>query len=173
MTAHVPYTGLFQRTLREFARRLRTEADIDSILDRRRQLGRGQRAGRSRRAGWRRCSWILAIHPRPWRSTRCARPSRAPFTKSSGSRRARSRSWPRTSAYEEFLSVFRERLRAAAGRVVAFKSIIAYRSGLAIRAWTANQASRAYQAAVARVQSRRNLAPHRAAVARHARHDHA
>jgi hypothetical protein len=56
-------------------------------------------------------------------------------------------------SYDEFLTIFRKRLLAAAERVVAFKTIIAYRSGLAIREWTADEASRAYRTAVARVQS--------------------
>lgn len=153
MTAHVPHTGLFQRTLRELGRRLRTEAATDSILERRRQLGvrtacrtltESRVAALLVDTGYppeamaidvMRTTLPCTVHE-VFRIETCAQSLLA-----------------KSFAYEEFLSVFREQLRAAAGRVVAFKSIIAYRSGLAIRAWTANQASRAYQAAVARVQA--------------------
>jgi hypothetical protein len=55
--------------------------------------------------------------------------------------------------YEAFLEAFREELKGAAPRCVAFKSIIAYRSGLAIGAWPPAQAASAYQDVVARLET--------------------
>src|SRR5262245_3866629 len=55
--------------------------------------------------------------------------------------------------YEDFAAAFREELRTAARRAVAFKSIIAYRSGLAVRVWEPAEVARAYGSAVARANA--------------------
>ncbi len=55
--------------------------------------------------------------------------------------------------YGEFAALFREELRAAATRAVAFKSVIAYRSGLSVRAWDAGEVDRAYHGALARARA--------------------
>src|SRR5712692_10495515 len=153
MTGHVPHTGYFRRAIRDLARRLDTEATVEAVLARRRQLG-AEAACRalteSRVAallvdtGYPQEAMLLAvmrlalpcvIHE-VFRIETCAQSLLA-----------------KGLAYEEFLPIFREELRAAARRSVAFKSVIAYRSGLAIRAWTPDEAAHAYQGAVARVQA--------------------
>ena len=153
MASHVQHTGLLQRAVRDLGRRLRTDGVIDSILERRRQLGAGAAC---RTLTESRVVALLVDTGYPPEamaidSMRMALPCaiHEVFRIETFAQTLLATSF----AYEEFLSAFREQLRAAAGRVVAFKSIIAYRSGLAIRAWTADQASGAYQTAVARVQA--------------------
>jgi predicted TIM-barrel fold metal-dependent hydrolase len=153
MTRHIPHTGYYRRALRDFSSRLGSEATVDEVIERRRQLG-AENACRtldeSRVAALlvdtgyppeamplplMRLALPCAVHE-VFRIETCAQ---ALLVKG--------------LAYDEFLAIFREELRAAARRAVAFKSIIAYRSGLAIRTGTADEASRAYQAAIARVQN--------------------
>jgi uncharacterized protein len=153
MTQHVPLTGYFRRALRDFARRLDTDVALDAVIERRRQLG-AEAACRALSES--RVAALLVdtgyppeIMPLPlmrlalpcvvhevFRIETCAQSLLA-----------------KGLVYEEFLAIFREELRTAARRVVAFKSVIAYRSGLAILPWAPDEASRAYQAAVARAQA--------------------
>jgi predicted TIM-barrel fold metal-dependent hydrolase len=153
MTQHIPHTGYFRRALRDFARRLDTDVAVDAVIERRRQLGAEaacRTLSESRVAALlvdtgyppdvmplplMRLALPCAVHE-VFRIETCAQSLLA-----------------KGLGYEEFLPIFREELRAAARRAVAFKSIIAYRSGLAIRAWAPDEASRAYHAAVARVQA--------------------
>ncbi len=153
MTPHVPHTAYFRRALRNLAGRLGTEATVEAVLERRRQLG----AEAARRAltesrvaallvdtGYppeamslakMRDALPCAIHE-VFRIETCAQAL-----------------LPRALGYRDFLDAFQEEIVAAAGRAVALKSIIAYRSGLGIRTWTPEEAAHAYRGAVARVQS--------------------
>ena len=151
MAQHIPQTGYFGRALRDLARRLGTEAEIHAVTERRRQLG-AKAACRTLNesrvdallvdTGYppdamplplMRLALPCAVHE-VFRIETCAQALLG-----------------KGLAYEEYLPIFREELRAAARRTVAFKSIVAYRSGLAIRAWPTDEASKAYQSAVARV----------------------
>jgi uncharacterized protein len=153
MTDHIPHTGYFRRALRDFARRLGTEATVDAIVERRSQLGAVpacRRLSEGRVAallvdtgyppgamplGLMRQALPTTVHE-VFRVETCAQSLLA-----------------KGLVYEEFLAAFREDLRAAARGAVAFKSIIAYRSGLAIQAWTADEASRAHRVAMTRVRA--------------------
>jgi len=153
MRQHISQTGYFRRALREFARRLDTDVEIGAVLARRVQLGAEaacRTLDQSRVAALlvdtgyppdamplplMRLALPCVVHE-VFRVETCAQALLA-----------------KGLAYEEFLPIFREELRAAARRTVAFKSIIAYRSGLAIRAWTADEAAQAYQTALARAQA--------------------
>lgn len=153
MTRHIPHTGYFRRALRHFARALGTNATVEAVIERRRQLGAEaacRTLSESRVAALlvdtgyppeamplplMRLALPCVVHE-VLRIETCAQSLLA-----------------KGLAYEEFLAIFREELRTAARRVVAFKSVIAYRSGLAVRAWAPDEASRAYQAAVARAQA--------------------
>jgi predicted TIM-barrel fold metal-dependent hydrolase len=153
MTQHVPYTGYFRRALRDFARHLGTDAAVDAVLERRRQLG-PEAACRTLSAS--RVSALLVDtgyppEAMPLPLMRLALPCvvHEVYRIETGAQSLLAKALP----YEEFLQLFREELRTAARRTVAFKSIIAYRSGLAIRAWTADEASRAYLAVAGRVQA--------------------
>jgi len=153
MAAHVSSTGYFRRALRALARRLDTEATIEAVLERRRQDG-GEAARRVFAEG--RIDALLtdtgypphamsldamrgilpcAIHE-IFRIETCAE-----------------RLLGRGLAYEAFADAFEDELRAAARRVVGFKSIIAYRSGLAIRPWPPAEAAAAYRNALGRLQA--------------------
>jgi predicted TIM-barrel fold metal-dependent hydrolase len=153
MAAHIPHTGYFRRALRDLAERLGTEATVEAVLERRRQLG-AEAASRAvtdggvaallvdtgyppdaMPLGRMRSVLPCAIHE-VFRIETCAQAL-----------------LPQALPYAEFLDAFRAELRAAAGRAVAFKSIIAYRSGLAIRPWTPEEAAAAYRDVIARVQS--------------------
>src|SRR5262245_42064190 len=151
MTQHIQQTGYFGRALRDLARRLGTDAEIHAVTERRRQLG-AKAACRTLNesrvdallvdTGYppdamplplMRLALPCAVHE-VFRIEACAQALLG-----------------KGLAYDEFLPIFREELRAASRRSVAFKSIVAYRSGLAIRTWPADEASKAYQAAAARV----------------------
>ena len=153
MASHVRNTGLFQRAIRDLAGRLGVQADIDRILERRRQVG-VERACQALTES--RVTALLVDTGYPPEAMaidtmRRILPCRVHevFRIETCAQSLLVKNFP----YEEFLSVFREQLRAAATRVVAFKSIIAYRSGLAIRAWTAGQVSHAYRTVMTRVQA--------------------
>jgi len=152
MAAHIPHTGYFQRALEELGRRLGTTAGAEAVLERRLALGAPwarEAMARSRLAallvdtgyppeamsldGMRRLV-PCAIHE-VVRVETCAERLLGQL-----------RSW------DEFHAAFRAELREAAGRSVAFKSIIAYRSGLAVRRWTDGEAAEAYGVARGRVQ---------------------
>jgi len=153
MAGHVRNTGLFQRAIRDLAGRLGVEADIDRILERRRQVG-VERACRALTESRVTALLVDTGYPPEAMAIDAMRrilPCRVHevFRIETCAQSLLVKNFP----YEEFLSVFREQLRAAATRVVAFKSIIAYRSGLAIRAWTAGQVSHAYRTVMTRVQA--------------------
>jgi uncharacterized protein len=153
MAPHIPHTGYFRRALQHFAHRLDADVAVDAVIERRRQLGAEaacRTLSESRVAALlidtgyppeamplplMRLALPCVIHE-VFRIETCAQSLLA-----------------KGLVYEEFLPIFREEVRAAARRAVAFKSIIAYRSGLAIRSWAPDEASRAYQAAVARAQA--------------------
>ncbi len=136
MPRHVPHTGYFRRAIRDLARRLDTDATVEAVLQRRRQLG-AEAACRTLTESRVAALLVDTGHPpeamllavmrlalpcvihEVFRIETCAQSL-----------------LPKGLAYEEFLPIFREELRAGARRSVAFKSVIAYRSGLAIRAWT-------------------------------------
>jgi predicted TIM-barrel fold metal-dependent hydrolase len=153
MTQHIPHTGYFRRALRDFAYRLGTEAAVEAVLERRRQLGADAAC---RRLSESRVTALLVDtgyppEAMPLPLMRLAVPSTVyevfRIETCAQSLLAKELS------YDEFLQTFREELRAAARRAVAFKSVIAYRSGLAIRAWVPDEASYAYRAAAARVHA--------------------
>jgi hypothetical protein len=153
MSAHVPHTGYFRRTLHALARQLEAEPSVDAILARRAALGpeavrrvlaesrveallvdTGYPPGAMPLAEMRRLL-PCAIHE-VFRIETCAE-----------------RLLAQRLPYEAFLEAFREELKGAAPRCVAFKSIIAYRSGLAIGAWRPAQAASAYQDVVAGLET--------------------
>jgi predicted TIM-barrel fold metal-dependent hydrolase len=153
MAQHIPHTGYFRRALRDFARRLGTAVAVDAVIERRRQLGADAAC---RTLGESRVIALLIDTGYPPDAMtlplmRLALPSivHEVFRIESCAQSLLGKGL----AYEEFLPIFREELRAAARRSVAFKSVIAYRSGLAIRAWTPAEASNAYHAAVTRVHA--------------------
>jgi hypothetical protein len=152
MMAHIPHTGYFRRAVGAMARRLGAEPTVEAVLERRRALG----AEAARRSLAESCVTALLVdtgYP----------PDVMPLSEM---RRLLSCSvhevfrietcaqalLSKSLDYEGFIAAFRQELRAAAERAVAFKSIIAYRSGLAIQSWDTAAAARAYQAALARYQ---------------------
>ncbi len=152
MAAHIPHTGYFRRALRDLARLLGSEPDIEAVLERRRQIGpEVARRGLAEShvsallvdTGYPPGAMSLskmhealpcAIHE-VFRIESCAQ-----------------NLLPKGFSYDEFVKTFRDELTAAARSVVAFKSIVAYRSGLAIQPWKPEEAARAYREAVTRVQ---------------------
>src|SRR5262245_38374244 len=153
MAGHVQHTGLLQRAIRDLGGRLGVAADIDRMLERRRQVGVESAC---RAVGESRVAALLVDTGYPPEamsvdSMRRILPCRVHevFRIETFAQSLLVKNLP----YEEFLSVFRERLYGAAKHVVAFKSIIAYRSGLAIRSWTPDQVSHAYRTVLARVQT--------------------
>jgi len=152
MAGHVQHTRLLQRAIRDLGGRLGVQADIDRILERRRQVG-VEHACRTLTESRVAALLVDTGYPPEAMSIESMRrilpcPVHEVFRIETCAQSILVRNLP----YEEFLSVFREQLHAAATHVVAFKSIVAYRSGLAIRAWSADQASHAYRTVVARVQ---------------------
>ena len=153
MTAHVPHTGYFRRALRDFSRRLGTEASLDAILERRRQLG-PEAACRSLSESRVAALLVDTGYPpeaMPLSVMRLALPCviHEVFRVETCAQALLGKGL----TYDDFLRAFRDELHAAARRVVAFKSVIAYRSGLAIRAWPREEVARVYQGAVERVQA--------------------
>jgi predicted TIM-barrel fold metal-dependent hydrolase len=153
MTAHVPHTGYFRRTLHDLARRLGAEPSVEAILARRVALGP---EGARRAITESRIEALLIDTGYPPQAMGLAEMRRLlpcatheVFRIETCAERLLARRLP----YEAFLEAFREELRAAAPRCIAFKSIIAYRSGLATRPWAREQIERAYTDVMARVQA--------------------
>jgi predicted TIM-barrel fold metal-dependent hydrolase len=153
MTPHVQYTGYFQRTLSDLARRLGTDATVNAVLDARRRVGVG---GTRHAFEASRIAAILvdtgyppeamsleqmrtllpcAIHE-IFRIETCAQDLLV-----------------RRLSFDEFLATFRGALESATKEIAAFKSVIAYRTGLAIGSWTSREAEMAYRSAVGRVSA--------------------
>jgi predicted TIM-barrel fold metal-dependent hydrolase len=153
MAVHVQHTGLLQRAIRGLGGRLGVHADIDRILERRRQVGveSGCRTLTESRVAALLVDTGYPPEAMAIDSMRKILPCRVHevFRIETCAQSLLVENLP----YEEFLAVFREQLRAAAAHVVAFKSIIAYRSGLAIRPWTADHISQAYRTVTTRVQA--------------------
>ena len=153
MTDHVPHTGYFRRALRDLSRRLGTQEQLEAVLTRRHQLG-AEAACRSlceSRVGSLLVDTGYPPDAMPLAVMRLALPSvvHEVFRIETCAQALLGKGL----AYDDFLHVFGEELRAAARRVVAFKSVIAYRSGLAIRPWAPEEAAFAYRGAVERVQA--------------------
>jgi predicted TIM-barrel fold metal-dependent hydrolase len=153
MTGHIPHTGYFRRALQEFARRLGTDARVEAIVQRRSQLGADPAC---RSLGESRVAALLVDTGYP--PAAMPLPLMRRLLPSAVHEVFRIETWAQSLlgkglGYEEFLAVFRADLRAAARRVVAFKSIIAYRSGLAIQTWKPDDVARAHRLAAARVQA--------------------
>jgi predicted TIM-barrel fold metal-dependent hydrolase len=153
MTAHVPHTGYYRRTLRELAERLGCEPKVEAILERRQALGPEVAA---RFLSERKVAALVVDTGYP--------PSAMPIQEMRRLLPCQVHEVLRIEAcaqallakglpYDEFLECFMRELRNAAGRCVALKTIIAYRSGLAVRKWERDEAARAYQAAAARVRA--------------------
>ena len=153
MTAHIPHTGYFQRACHDLARRLGTEATVDTVLERRRAVGpegarrlladsgvaallidTGYPAEAMPLVEMRR-TLPCAVHE-VFRIETCAQELLSDAL-----------------SFEKFLDAFRAALGDAAARCVGFKSIIAYRSGLAVEEPDPAEAARAYERVVARVQA--------------------
>jgi predicted TIM-barrel fold metal-dependent hydrolase len=153
MTGHIPHTGYFRRAVQELARRLGAEPRVEAIVERRSQLGAAA-ACRSLEESRVAALLVDTGYPpgaMPLPLMRRVLPTRVHEV-------FRIETWAQSLlgkglGYEEFLAIFRADLRAAAQRVVAFKSIIAYRSGLAIQAWTTDEVARAHRLAATRVQA--------------------
>ena len=153
MSRHIPHTGYFRRALRELAQRLATDATVDAILARRRQLG-AEPACRSVGEGG--VTALLADTGYPPEAMPLAEMRRllpCAIHEVFRIETCAEALIVKGLAYEEFLEAFREALRGGARHAVAFKSIIAYRSGLAIRWWAPAEAAGAYRAVIARVQA--------------------
>lgn len=151
MTADIPHTGYFQRALRGLAQRLGVEPTTEALLERRRKLGPEV----VRR--WFSESRVTALlvdtgYPpdaMPLSELRRLLPCTAHeiFRIETCAQAL----LPKALEYDEFLDAFRQELRTAAHRSIAFKSIIAYRSGLAVRPWSAEEAELAYRRELARL----------------------
>jgi hypothetical protein len=137
MRQHVVYTGYYRRAIRTLASRLGVAPTPEAVLEARpRHLGPDTARAQFAAAG---IAALLvdtgypadgmpladmrrllgcAVHE-VFRIETCAQDLLA-----------------RRLAYEEFMPAFAAALREAAGRCVAFKTIVAYRSGLAVRAWS-------------------------------------
>jgi len=152
MTAHIPHTGYFQRALDEMARRLGTVATQEAILARRLALGPAWIRDAMVQSG---LAALLVDTGYP--------PNAMPLDEMRGLvpcaihevfrvETCAERLLGRARPWSEFHEAFRAELRAAAGRSVAFKSIIAYRSGLGVQRWPDGEAAAAYGRALGRVQ---------------------
>jgi predicted TIM-barrel fold metal-dependent hydrolase len=152
MSAHIPHTGYFQRTLDELARRLGTVATVDAVLERRRALGPAGARETLARSGLTALLVDTGYPPAAMpldemrRLVPCAIHEVVRVETSAERLLREARSW------HEFHDAFRTELRRAATRSVAFKSIIAYRSGLGVREWSDGEAAEAYRQALDRVQ---------------------
>lgn len=153
MTAHVPHTGYYRRTLHGLARHLQCEPTVEAILKQREALGpeaaarllseqkvmallvdTGYPPGAMSLPEMRRL--LLCRIYEVFRIEACAQAL-----------------LPKGLPYAEFEELFLQEIRSAARRCVALKTIIAYRSGLAVRSWEREDAARAYQAALSRVRA--------------------
>jgi predicted TIM-barrel fold metal-dependent hydrolase len=153
MTAHVPHTGYFRRTLHDLARRLGAEPSVEAILARRVALGP---EGARRAIAESRIEALLIDTGYPPEAMGLAEMRRLLPCATHEVLRIETcaeRLLAGRLPYEAFLEAFREELRAAAPRCIAFKSIIAYRSGLATRPWPREQIESAYTDVMARVQA--------------------
>lgn len=153
MAAHTPHTAYFRRALRQLARRLGTEARVDAVLARRRQLG----ADGARRALTESRVTALVVDtgypPEAMALDEMRRCLPCPVYELFRIETCAQSLVARGLPWAEFVDAFVGELRAAAGRCVGFKSIIAYRSGLAVRPWTDAEAASAYRQAQARTTS--------------------
>jgi predicted TIM-barrel fold metal-dependent hydrolase len=150
MAGHVERTRYFQRALGDLGRRLKTDASVAAVLERRRALG-PEAAG-----AWLAQSRVAALlvdtgYPpdaMPLADMRRLLPCEVHevFRVETCAQRLLTEGLP----FDAFLATFGRKLRAAAERCVAFKSIIAYRSGLAIQRWAEADAAAAYRRALAR-----------------------
>jgi len=153
MAAHVPHTGYFRRALRALSNRLGTEATIEAVLEGRRQNG-GEAARRIFANGRIDALVVDTGYPpeaMPLDAMRGVLP--CPIHEIFRIETCAEHLLGRGLPYSAFVDAFQDELRAAARRVVGFKSIIAYRSGLAIRPWPPEEAAAAYQNALGRLQS--------------------
>ena len=153
MREHVVHTGYYRRALRALAGRLGVDATAEAVLEvRRRQLGSDTARAQFAAAG---IAALLidtgypadggmpldemrrrlgcAIHE-IFRIETCAEGLLV-----------------RRSPFDEFVDAFRQALREAASRCVAFKTIVAYRTGLAVRPWSDDECRASYARAVAAI----------------------
>jgi hypothetical protein len=152
MTAHVPYTGYFQRALDELARRLGTAAAWDTVLERRLALGPAWGREAMVNSGLTALLVDTAYPPDAMPLDEMRRLAPCPVHEIFRVETCAERLLRESRPWEEFHRAFRRELRTVSGRAVAFKSILAYRSGLGVRPWTNAEAADAYRQALDRVR---------------------
>ena len=153
MAGHVEHTRYLQRAVRDLARRLGCDATVPAVLERRRALG--AQAAAAMLADCRVAALLVDTGYPPEAMSLADMRRLLPcavhevFRIETCAERLLARGVP----FEDFLTVFDAELQAAAGRSVAFKSIIAYRSGLAIQAWSTHDAAAAHRRATERLRA--------------------
>jgi predicted TIM-barrel fold metal-dependent hydrolase len=153
MRAHLPQTGYYRRALRALARQVGAEPTVESVLARRQALGLAAAASAVTGAG---VAALLADTGYPPDAMPLAEMRRVlPCAIHEVFRieTCAQALLPRALDLDRYLEAFRAELHAAAGRCVAFKTIVAYRSGLAIRAWTADEVAASYRQVLGRVRA--------------------
>lgn len=153
MTGHVPHTGYFRRALHALAARLGTSPTVEAVLECRRMLGP---EGVRQAVEDSRVEALLIDTGYPPEAMPLAEMRRLLpcaiheiFRIESCAQDLLAGALP----YDAFREAFRRALREAAGRAVAFKSVIAYRSGLAIQPWGREEAAASYEQALARLRA--------------------
>jgi predicted TIM-barrel fold metal-dependent hydrolase len=153
MTAHIPHTGYYRRTLNDLAQQLTCEPKAGAILERRQVLGPEAAA---RLLSERKVTTLVVDtgYPpgaMPLEEMRCLLPCQVhEVFRIEACAEAL---LPKGLPYPEFREAFMQELRSAARHCVALKTIIAYRSGLAVRSWEREDAAQAYQSALSRVRA--------------------
>ncbi|HSF02406.1 MAG TPA: amidohydrolase family protein [Solirubrobacterales bacterium] len=152
MGAHIPHTGYFQRAIDEMARRLGTIATPEAVLERRLALGPAWARQAMTRSGLAALLVDTGYPPEAMSLDAMRRIVPCAIHEVFRVETCAERLLRQTTRWSEFQGALRVELQRAAGRCVAFKSIIAYRSGLAVRHWTDDEAAAAYAEALERVQ---------------------
>jgi predicted TIM-barrel fold metal-dependent hydrolase len=153
MAAHLPQTGYYRRALRALALRVGAAPTVEGVLARRQALGPTAAVRAVADAG---VSALLVDTGYPPDAMPLAEMRRlvpCPIHEVFRIETCAQALLPRALEVDRFFEVFRAELQAAAGRCVAFKTIVAYRSGLAIRAWTPDEVAASYRQVVERVRA--------------------
>ena len=121
MAAHIPHTGYFRRALRDLAERLGTEATIEAVLERRRQLGAEAAPGVFTDSGVAALLVDTGYPPDAMPLGRMRSILQCPIHEVFRIETCAQALLPRALPYAEFLDALREELRAASGLAVAYR----------------------------------------------------
>jgi predicted TIM-barrel fold metal-dependent hydrolase len=153
MAAHLPQTGYYRRALRALARRVGAALTVEDVLARRQALGPAAAVRAVADGGVRALLVDTGYPPDAMPLAEMRRLVPCPLHEVFRIETCAQALLPRALDVDRFFEAFRAELHTAAGRCVAFKTIVAYRSGLAIRTWTPDEVAASYRQVVERVRA--------------------